>query len=162
VSQENVEVVRGHIGPYDGRDLAIVVRERNEGLDLDDPVAVAAAVAAMVEEDPVWQYVDSDVVWDATGLGVSSVACGITDLGAYWREWAGLWETYVYRVAECRDLGDWVLTVSDVRARGRDGIDVTLRSFQAWEIRDGKITTMRAYTSEDEALATVQAVQPEE
>jgi len=66
-----------------------------------------------------------------------------------------LWESYVYRVAEYRDLGDWVLTVSDVRARGRDGIAVAMRSYQDWGIRHGKITTMRACTSEAEALATI-------
>ena len=156
MSQENVEIVRRHIGPYDGRDLAQIVREANEGVDLENPEAVRGAVAAMVAQDPVWKDVDPDIVWDATGLGVSFVARGIDEVAAYWRDWAGLWESYVYRVVEYRDLGDRVLTVSDVRARGRDGIDVALRSFQAWYVREGKIATMRACTSEGEALGTVE------
>src|SRR4051812_48282189 len=124
MSQENVEIVRGHIGPHDGRDISAVVREANEGVDLDDPEAVRRAVAAMAAEDPVWQHVHPEIIWDASGLGVSFVARGIDEVAAYWRDWAGLWESYVYRLVEYRDLGDWVLTVSDVRARGRDGIDV--------------------------------------
>jgi len=41
VSQKNVEVVRRHTEPYDGLDLAVVIREGNEGLDLDDPDAAS-------------------------------------------------------------------------------------------------------------------------
>lgn len=162
MSQENVEIVRRHTERYDGLDTALVLREAIKSLDLDDPHAVSTAVATMVAEDPAWQCVDSDIVWDATGLGASSVARGIDEVAAYWRDWAGLWQSYLYRVAEYRDLGDWVLTVSDVTARGRDGISVTLRSFQSWEIRHGKITTMRAFTSEAEAIAAIPAADSEE
>ena len=130
MSKETVEIVRRHTGRYDGLDTAVVLREAIKDLDLDDRHAVSAAVAAMVAEDPAWRCVDSDIVWDATGLGASSVARGIDEVAAYWRDWAGLWQSYLYRVAEYRDLGDWVLTVSDVTARGRDGIAVTLRSFK--------------------------------
>jgi hypothetical protein len=159
VSQENVDIVRRHIEPYDGRDLVSAIRDAYEGLDLDDPNAVAAAVTAMVAEDPAWQDVDPQIVWDATSLGVSSVAHGISEVAAYWRDWAGLWESYVYRVAEYRDLGDWVLSVSDVCARGRDGIHVELRSFQAWGVRRGKITAMRGDTSEAGALAKIESAE---
>lgn len=162
MSRENVEVVRRHTGLYDGQDIASVIRESGEGVDIGDSDAIAAAIAAAIAEDPVWEDLHPDVLWDATGIGFAAVARGVEEVAAYWYDWAGLWESYVYRVVEYRDLGDWVMTVSDVHARGRSGIDVEMRSFQAWGVRSGKIATMRACTSEGEALAAIDTARLEE
>jgi ketosteroid isomerase-like protein len=58
----------------------------------------------------------------------------------------------VFRVSEYRDLGEWVLTVIDVRARGRGGIPVEMRVFELYRVRDGKVAVFRAYLSEHAAL----------
>jgi ketosteroid isomerase-like protein len=70
----------------------------------------------------------------------------------WWAEWAGVWESYVYRNSAYRDLGDWVLTPTDVRARGRGGIPVEMRVLQLWQVRDGKVAALRVFLSEREAL----------
>jgi hypothetical protein len=57
---------------------------------------------------------------------------------------------------EYRDLGDWVLTVHDVRARGRGGIPVEIRAAaQLWKVHDGKIAVVRVFGSSDDALKAV-------
>ena len=54
-----------------------------------------------------------------------------------------------------RDLGGWVLTPVDVRAVGRGGIPLQMQAFQIWQVQNGKVTVMRAFVSEDEALEAV-------
>jgi ketosteroid isomerase-like protein len=73
----------------------------------------------------------------------------------WWADWAETWDSYVYRISEYRDLGDWVLTLTDVRARGRGGIPVEMRTFELWQPRDGKIARYRAFLTEQEALEAV-------
>jgi ketosteroid isomerase-like protein len=62
----------------------------------------------------------------------------------------------VFRVVEYRDLGGWVVVPTDVWARGRDGIPVEMRVFQIFRVREGKVAVMRAFLSEEEALAAAQ------
>jgi len=58
-------------------------------------------------------------------------------------------------VKKYRDLGGWVLTPVDVRAVGRGGIPLQMQAFQIWQVQNGKVTVMRAFVSEDEALEAV-------
>ena len=69
-----------------------------------------------------------------------------------WVTWTEVWESYVYRVIEYRDLGEWVLTPIDVRAIGRNGIPVELRAFEIRSVRDGMIAVTKVFGSEREAL----------
>ena len=97
-----------------------------------------------------------EVEWDATGLGMFGVvAHGLYGLALFWREWVEAWESYVYEMREYRDLGDWVLTINDAKARGRGGIPVETPVFQLWRVRDGKIVAVRLFGSETEALKAV-------
>jgi ketosteroid isomerase-like protein len=50
-----------------------------------------------------------------------------------------------------------VLTPYEVEARGRDGIPVSMRVFQLWHVREGKVDVMRAFLSEQEALEAARA-----
>ena len=63
-----------------------------------------------------------------------------------------VWESYVYEMREYRDLGDWVLTVNDVRVRGREGIPLEARHAQLWKVQDGRIVIVRVLLSEAQAL----------
>ena len=64
--------------------------------------------------------------------------------------------SYVYRTVELRDLGEWVLNVADIRAEGRQGVDVEMRVYEMAHVRNDKITSYRAAVrSEDEALQAV-------
>jgi len=101
----------------------------------------------------VIDLVDRDVHREAEPVGTF---WGRNGLLSFWRDWAGLWETYVYEVREVEDHGRCALTVAHVEARGRDGIEVEVSTFQVWEVRDGKIVWQRTcLTREDarEALA---------
>src|SRR3989440_12732051 len=126
-----------------------VMRDGLGGIvDGSDTDAVVAAMA----EDPNVRPMHPDVEWDASAIGVFGVAHGLYGLALFWREWVELWESYVYEMREYRDLGDWVLTIHDARARGRGGIPVETRAVQLWQLGDGKIVTVRLFGSEVEAL----------
>jgi hypothetical protein len=150
VSEENVEIVRLANEPHNGEDMVPLIRQSVEDIaDLSDTDAVVAAIA----DDPNVRQMHPDVEWDASALGPFDVAHGLYGMAVFWGEWVEVWESYVYEVREYRDLGDWVLTVLDVRARGRGGIPVEIRAAaQLWKVRDGKIAVVRVFGSAAEAL----------
>ena len=153
MSQENVEIVRRYNAPYDGDDLIPMIRE---ALQRVGPDPQPDAVLAVWAEDPSLQHLRPDVEWDVSALGaVGSVARGARELALWWADWVEGWESYVYRILEYRDLGDWVLTPTAFEARGRGGIEVEGRLFQVWQVRDGKIAVLRAFLTEQEALEAV-------
>jgi ketosteroid isomerase-like protein len=150
MSQENVEVVRGHNEPYDGQELVAVIKA---ALDRLGPQPTRDEVLSLWAQDPGWRHVHPDIEWDVTGVGaVGSTTKGPLQVAAWWKDWIETWDSYVYRIAEYRDLGDWVLTPVDVEARGSGGLPVSMRLFQIWKLRDGKIAVFRAFLSEQEAL----------
>jgi hypothetical protein len=149
MSQENVEIVRLANEPHNSEDLVPLMRELLEGIaDWSDTDAVVAAIAA----DPNVRPMHRDVEWDASAFAFSGIAHGLYELAVFWRDLVEVWESYVYEIREYRDLGDWVLTVNDARARGREGVPVEQRGFQTWKVRDGKIVIVRLFTSDDDAL----------
>ena len=157
MSSGEVEVVRAYNEPYDGLDLAAHIRERLDGIDLFDHEAVAPAAARAILEEPITHHLDPDVVWDLTGTGDAFFGeqRGLPAVAQYWVGWTAVWESYVYRVTEYRDLDGWVLTVADTRARTREAMDLRMDVFQVWKVRDGKIALMRAFLTESDALAAV-------
>jgi hypothetical protein len=156
MAREDVEVVRRFAETYEGDDVAAIVHDRMRGVDFDDPAALERLVAAWAAEDPMMRQVHPEIEWDASAGGMSGPARGFSELAAFYRDWMGLWERYVFRVVEYRDLGGWVVVPTDVWARGRDGIAVEMRVFQIFRVREGKVAVMRAFLSEEEALAAAQ------
>jgi ketosteroid isomerase-like protein len=158
MSQADVEVVRRISEPYDGQDLVPVMREGVERLSPEyKPDAILAAWA----DDPAYQWMHQDIEWDASATGMSATAHGPRELALWWADWVEAWESYIYRQLEYRDLGDWVLVPADVRARGRGGIAVEMRTFQLYQVREGKVAVYRAFLSEQEALEAAGAAQQE-
>ena len=98
--------------------------------------------------------ISADIEWDARALS-GAMARGPRELALMWADWVEAWESYVYRVIEYRDLGDWVLLVGDVRARGRQGIAVEMRTFEVYRVREGKLARLRVFPSEGAALKAV-------
>jgi len=150
MSQENVEIVRDLNGPYEGLDVATIIREAVDRFGPDpDPAVVLSEWA----QDPAWRHIHPEIEWDLTGTGAVGVtANGPREVALFWADWIEAWKSYVYQVVEYRDLGDWILTPTEVRASGPEGIPVEMRLFQIWRVRDGKVATMRAFLSEREAL----------
>jgi len=150
VSPEDLAVVRALVEAWDHRDIAAVIHDWYA--NANDPEAVVQATREFAEQDPGWRNLHPEIVWDvaATG-GVGAVVRGIDELGAWWRDWAGLWESYVTHLVGVQDLGDWALAPVDVEARGRDGIPLTMRVFQLFQVEDGKVSAARFFLSEAEA-----------
>jgi hypothetical protein len=150
MSQENVEIVRRANEPHNREDMVPLIRQSVEHID---DWSDADAVVAEFADDPNGRQMHPDVEWDASALGPFDVAHGLYGMAVFWREWVEVWESYVYEMREYRDLGDWVLTVHDLRARGRGGIPVEIRAAaQLWKVRDGKIAVVRVFGSATEAL----------
>jgi ketosteroid isomerase-like protein len=149
---DNVEVVRQFYASLEGENL---VPRMREAVDRLGPDPQTEAVVAFWAEDPAWQHVHPDVEWDFSGTGGTPAARGVKEVGALWAEWLEVWESYLFRPTEYRDLGDWVLVETEARAqgaRGRGGIPVEMRVFELYRVRDGKIVVYRSFFSEQEAL----------
>jgi ketosteroid isomerase-like protein len=150
MSPEDIEVVRRFNSAYEGEDIVPPLRESVKRLGPDPQ---ADAVLAEWAADPAYRHVHPEVEWDTSETGTfGTVARGARELTLWWADWIEVWESYVFEVSEYRDLGDWVLSPAYVRARGRGGIAVEMRVFHLFQVRDGKVATMRAFLSEEEAL----------
>ena len=138
MAREDVAVVRRFNETYEGDDLAALVHDSVLGVDLDDRANLERLVQTWAAEDPMIRHVHPEIMWDTGATGVLAPARGLVELAAWYRDWMGLWESYVFRVIEYRDLGRWVLVPTDVLARGRDGIAVEMRVFQIFRVRREK------------------------
>jgi hypothetical protein len=153
MSQENVEVVRRFNAPHEGENLMLLLRALVERAG---PEADADVILRVWADDPGWRFADPDIEWDVTPTGgVGAALHGPSELARWWVDWLDVWDSYVYRMLDYRDLGHWVLTPTEIRARGRDGISVEVDVFQMWQVRDGRIAVLRAFLSEQEALEAV-------
>jgi ketosteroid isomerase-like protein len=150
MSRDTVEVVRALQTPWEGRDTIGPIRE---ALERFGPDPQPQDVLALWAQDPGWRHVHPDIEWDTTAAGaLGTVAHGAREVASWWADWVQAWQSYVFQIVEYRDLGDWVLTPVDVRARTREGMDVEMRSFQLWGVREGKVAIQRAFLTEREAL----------
>jgi ketosteroid isomerase-like protein len=151
MSQENVELVRRCLEPYDGKDVVPIFRDAVDRLSGSfEPDAVLALWA----DDPSWRYLHPEAVFEVSWGGlIDAKATGPIEIARWWAtDWADAWESYAYSIVEYRDLGEWVLTPVEVRATGRGGIPVEMRTFQIWSVRDGKVAVSRSFGNEAEAL----------
>ena len=150
MSQQNVEIVRRSMEPYDGVNVMPAIRESLERFGPDPQPDV---VLAQWANDPAFRHMHPEIEWDVTATGAfGTVARGPRELALWWADWVEAWESYVYRVREHRDLGDWVLTAADIRARGPGGIPLEMRTYELRQVRDGKVARYRVFLSEAEAL----------
>jgi hypothetical protein len=144
--------VRRFHSPYDGEDLIPGMREWVERLGPDfQPDAVLAYWA----DDPAWQHVHPAIEWDSRVQGLTVTAHGPREVALWWADWLEVWESFVGRTMEYRDLEDWVLVALEVRARGREGIAVQIQGFALYQVREGRIAVYRSFLSEQEALEAV-------
>jgi ketosteroid isomerase-like protein len=148
VSLQNVEIVRRINAAHEGRDVIGLMRQRLEPLGADPQ---PDAVLAMWADDPLVRHVHPDVEWESPLPGVAT-AHGTEDLLRWWGEWLEVWESYRLRILAYRDLGDWVMTVNEIRARGRDGMSLEMTNFQLWRVRDEKVATVRIFFDEPSAI----------
>ena len=150
MSERSVEVVRCFNEPHESENVIPWIQAALERVGPDPDAATVLSVWA---DDPGWRYGHPEIEWDVSGVGaVGAAARGARDVAVWWADWVETWRSYIYRMVEYRDLGEWILTPVDVRAEGREGISVDMRIFQIWRVQGGQIRAMRAFLSEREAL----------
>lgn len=104
----------------------------------------------------VW---DEDLVWDMSGFGLPDMAKvyrGHDGLREFWRAWLDAWEKLEFRTPSIEDHGDHVIVEVEQHNRGRgSGIGVDFHYFQAFTVRDGKVTASYMAPTRAEALEAV-------
>lgn len=120
------------------------------------PTADDAARDGVLANDPVWRLFDPDVEWDMSHVGVGGAVHGVNELAVWWSLWISAFGTHSYKVNQWRDLDKCVLTVADVTATARNGQIVDRPAFQLWWVKDEKITVVKGFENEADALAAAQ------
>jgi ketosteroid isomerase-like protein len=122
---------------------------------------VAAAYAAVQRGDYAagMALVGDDVLWDMSGLGMPDLAKvyrGHDGIREFWSGWLAAWETIEFRTRVVFDEGEHVIVEVRQSNRGRgSGVPVEFGYFQAFAVRDGKITASYAAQTEAKALEQV-------
>ena len=131
MSQENVEAVREWIAAINRRDLAAL-------LELADPdIEFRSYLSALSGSDGAYR--------------------GHDGLKRYLRDLSDAWESFQVAQDECRDLGETVLMVGRLHARGRaSGLEVEERLAFLHTFREGtgpgRYVRHQSFATVDEAL----------
>jgi ketosteroid isomerase-like protein len=104
----------------------------------------------MVEVDEALTYADPGIVWNP----IEELATqGHDAVRASLERWKAEWDDYKMLPEEFLDGGDRVVVTVWLRARGRvSGVDVDVRFYDLYTLRDGKIVRMDQFTERSEAL----------
>ena len=128
MSQENVELVRRVFDAFNRRDIAAF-------LELLDPDVEWVPILAVLE---------------------GRVYRGHEEVRQWIKDLATDWEFFEVDYEELRDFGDRVLVSGHWHARGRaSGVEVENPGTYLYEIKGGKVVSMRTFTDYAEALEAV-------
>ena len=124
-----------------------VVRRINDAFNRQD----GAAVRERWTSDGEWRP-----AYFGGGLLEGTVFRGIDRIVEFVELQRETWERAGLETLETRAEEDWVLVKVRLSATGRaSGIPAERVTWNVYELRDGKIATGRAYTTESEALTAV-------
>ena len=127
MSQENVEIVRAVIAALNQGDWEAALKHMDQDFEYDFSRAVGP-VRGVFKLDQMRSFLD---------------------------EFVGLWETVRFEVDECIEAGEQVAVSFTNCHRGRDGIEIKVRSSNVCTIRDGRIVHLCMYQEWSEALEAV-------
>ena len=141
MSQEDVEIVRRLLGPFEQVDMAPLYR--------DDAIAAAfiAATADAITADFECVFIRDDV-GRSTYRGAEGLRAGMLD-------WLEPWDSYHAGVEDVIDAGHGrvlVLTRDQARPKGSDA-EVSFLGAPVWTVRDGKVARIEFYWNRAEGLA---------
>ena len=141
MSQEDVEIVRRLLGPFEQVDKAPLYR--------DDAIAAAfiAATADAITADFECVFIRDDV-GRSTYRGTEGLRAGMLD-------WLEPWDSYHAGVEDVIDAGHGrvlVLTRDQARPKGSD-VEVSFLGAPVWTVRDGKVARIEFYWNRAEGLA---------
>jgi ketosteroid isomerase-like protein len=143
VSQNDVEIVRRLLGPFEQGDLVPLFRDEATA------TSITAASAPFFTADFECVFVRDDV-------GRSSYS-GLDGLRAAWLDWLLPWESYHAGVEDVIDAGDGrVLVLTNDRGCPKGAsAEVTFLGAPVWTVRDGKIASIEFYWNRAEGLLAV-------
>jgi uncharacterized protein len=128
MSQENVDLFNAGLAAWNAGDYEAIV-------DLCHP-------------DVEWTF--SDRLPDATGQ-----ITGKAEVRRFFQNFTGDWSEISIRAERIADPGPHVVADVAFLAKGRDGIEVSMRFIHVWTVRDGQIVRFRGFPSFEEALEAV-------
>jgi ketosteroid isomerase-like protein len=128
VPESNVDIARHAFEAFGERDLAAVLAV------MDEEVEFLPATASLTTGGEPYR-------------GHAGIARYLEDVGRVWKE------LRVYP-SEYRDLGDSVVALGRIHARG-GGMIIDRPTGWVWRMRNGKIVWGRVYSTQEEALRAV-------
>jgi ketosteroid isomerase-like protein len=125
MSQENVEIVKRLKAAFNEKDLD----------------AFAELTTPDFEWTTAMMAVEGEVFWGREGIET------------YFERMREVWEEFHGIASEYRDLGERVLWIGRLEARGLgSGVPLSAPLDVLYDLRDGKISRMHSYLDHDEAL----------
>jgi ketosteroid isomerase-like protein len=107
------------------------------------------------ELDPILDLIDDSAVWEPLRASFEGAYRGHAGMRRFFADTAESFERFEVRFAEIRDLGDRVLAIGTVRARGRDsGAEIEIATAAVFTFREGRLVHYRDY---GERLAALEA-----
>jgi ketosteroid isomerase-like protein len=143
MSEQNVEVVRSLLGPFQG----INVAEIDWGAE---PIRQLLAGSCSPE-------IEVRTLESGVGTGVDPVYHGVDGVTSYLQAWMEPFTDYRTEWLDFIDEGDFVLVPISNRGIGSgSGVPTELELVYACEVRDGLITRLLQYDTLDDARADLE------
>jgi ketosteroid isomerase-like protein len=128
VSRENVELFRKGLAAWNEGDVAAIVE--------------------MCHPDVEWTF--SNRLPDATGNIQGRAA-----VRRFFDRFTEDWDEIFMRAEQVMDAGDHVVADVQFIAKGRDGIEVSMRFIHVWTVRNDQVVRFRGFPTLEEALEAV-------
>jgi ketosteroid isomerase-like protein len=111
----------------------------------------AAELASARDWDALFELTDPDIEWrdQMHAPDVPEVVHGIEQVRGLIAQWDAAYDTFTVEALEYIDADPWVICVNRWHGEGKgSGLEVEVRSFDAFDVRDGKIVrSFGGYTS---------------
>jgi ketosteroid isomerase-like protein len=105
------------------------------------------------EPDAILDMVDDEVVWEPLRASFEGAYRGHAGMRRYFADTAESFERFEVRFTEMRDLGERVLAIGTVRARGRDsGAEIEIVTAAVFTFREGRLVHYKDYGDRRAAL----------
>jgi ketosteroid isomerase-like protein len=129
MSEENAELLKRAVEAYNRRDVEALVAE------LDPEVEWHPALPGLL-------------------VGAATIYRGHDGIGEMFRDFYEVLDEIQFKYSEIHDLGDRVVAIGEIRARGKvSGAETRSPYANVAEIRNGKGIRIRGYLEPEEALA---------
>jgi ketosteroid isomerase-like protein len=114
---------------------------------------IQRSIAAFEDDEETWlAAIDPSHVWYPLEEG-NVPSHGPEAARGIRKRWLETWQGHRIAVEEILDRGDSVVACLHLTGTGKEsGVEVDLRLYMHWKLRDGKIVYLYEYADRDEAL----------